>query len=110
MPIIRRGMVSGAALLFLFTTAQASQGQVQPSASNSAVTTRGPSRLFAPYVDLSKPVNDLVNMHAQSGLRHFTLAFVVAGSGCSPSWGGSTPVANDTMTASYIKQLRQAGG
>jgi hypothetical protein len=71
----------------------------------------GPNRrIFAPYVDMSKPENDLLAMHNTSGVRYFTLAFVLAGNGCTPAWGGTVPVAADAKFSASIYNLRSAGG
>lgn len=48
-----------------------------------------PAHVFAPYVDMTLyPTYDLVAAARNQGLRHFTLAFIVADSQNRPSWGG----------------------
>jgi hypothetical protein len=69
-----------------------------------------PSRLFAPYIDLAKATSTLEQIHAASGTKYFTLAFIVSGGGCVPAWGGNLPVATDTVIASQVADLRKAGG
>jgi hypothetical protein len=67
------------------------------------------SRMFAPYVDMTKLANSLSQVQASSGIKTFTLAFIVSGNGCAAAWGGTIPIFTDTMIASGIAQLREAG-
>jgi hypothetical protein len=67
------------------------------------------SRMFAPYVDMSKLANSLPQVQASSGIKTFTLAFVVSGPGCAPAWGGTAPIATDTTIAAGIATIREAG-
>jgi chitinase len=69
-----------------------------------------PARVFAPYIDLAKATSTLEQIHAASGTKYFTLAFIVSGGGCVPAWGGNLPVATDTAIAGQIADLRKAGG
>jgi hypothetical protein len=69
-----------------------------------------PLRMFAPYVDMSKLASTLPQLQAASGIKTFTLAFVVSGKGCLPSWGGTVPVSTDTSIAAGIAGLRESGG
>ncbi|WP_217650006.1 chitinase, partial [Streptomyces sp. CC77] len=65
---------------------------------------------FAPYVDTSlHPAYDLLDTAAKTGVRDFTLAFVTAGNGCEPRWGGVTALADDKVAA-QIGALRARGG
>jgi hypothetical protein len=68
-----------------------------------------PSRMFAPYVDMSKLANSLPQIQASSGIKTFTLAFVVASNGCTPAWGGTASIAADTTIAAGIAKIREAG-
>ncbi|MEW1642698.1 MULTISPECIES: chitinase [unclassified Streptomyces] len=47
-----------------------------------------------------------------TGLKAFQLAFVLApnGGGCSPTWGGTSPVSSDTAVQSVINTIRAKGG
>ena len=67
-------------------------------------------RMFAPYVDMSKLANTLPQIQAASGIKTFTLAFVVSGNPCTPAWGGTAPISADTAVADGIAKLRAAGG
>jgi hypothetical protein len=69
-----------------------------------------PAHVFAPYIDLAKTTSTLEQIHAVSGTKYFTLAFVVSGGGCVPAWGGNLPVATDKAIAGQIADLRKAGG
>ena len=91
-----------------------------PTASPTTVPTPSPSQSatgapvagggFAPYVDTSLyPPYDLVATAKASGVKTFNLAFVVAGGGCVPKWGGVSDLASDAV-ASQIGALRAAGG
>lgn len=74
-----------------------------------------PTRYFAPYVDvLLYPSFPFAATAGEIGVRHYTLAFVIAGSGCEASWGGYYPVAGSALNDEYlipnINELRAAGG
>ncbi|WP_030271905.1 cellulose binding domain-containing protein [Streptomyces sp. NRRL B-24484] len=65
---------------------------------------------FAPYVDTSLyPAFDLVGTAKATGVKHYTLAFVVSGGGCTPKWGGVSDLSTDAVAA-QIGALRAAGG
>jgi len=68
------------------------------------------TRTFAPYVDMSKMADRLLQIQAESGVQALTLAFVVSGSGCEPSWGGTAPIAADSKILAEITQLSAHGG
>ncbi|MEU3727350.1 chitinase, partial [Streptomyces sp. NPDC031705] len=55
------------------------------------------------------PAYDLLDTAARTGVKEFHLAFVTAGGGCSPLWGGVTGLADDKVAA-QIGALRTAGG
>ena len=74
------------------------------------------ARSFRPYIDMSLTVDQqLLAIQQQSGIRIFTLAFIVGNGGCTPSWGGIGTVANDmlpngTTILSLVNGVRAAGG
>ena len=71
-----------------------------------------PARLFAPYVDVSlKPPFSLVNTIAITGVKYYTLAFVINSEkgGCQATWDGSIPMSQKYML-SEINALRAKGG
>jgi len=67
------------------------------------------SRVFAPYIDISLSNNNLAQISQASGIKVFTLAFIV-GNGCENSWFGVIPVSSDTTYKPLIDALRSAGG
>ncbi|KUH35676.1 MULTISPECIES: cellulose binding domain-containing protein [Streptomyces] len=87
-----------------------------PTPTATAPTTPAPTGApaagarFAPYVDTSLyPAYDLLDTAAKTGVKQFNLAFVTAGGGCEPRWGGVTALADDRVAA-QIGALRAAGG
>ncbi len=67
------------------------------------------SRSFAPYVDMSKMADRLDWIQAHTDVKQFTLAFVVSGDGCNPTWLGGSPVQSDTLVAAGITKIRGRG-
>ncbi len=66
---------------------------------------------FAPYVDTSLyPPLNLKTAARASGIRYFSLAFVLSGGGCNASWGGVTPVSSERTIAPQLKSLRALRG
>ncbi len=96
------------------------------SAQSAAITVTTPSgppppppsgKVFAPYIDMGLTASwQLLTIQQQSGIRVFTLGFVVGNGGCTPTWGGvGATVANDTLPngttmLSLIQGVRAAGG
>ncbi len=73
--------------------------------------------VYAPYIDMTAwptPVIDQIGV--QQGIQQFTLAFVVAGGQCVPSWGGvqniGAGVTGDLLTSisTSIASYRAKGG
>ncbi|HVU68665.1 MAG TPA: carbohydrate binding domain-containing protein [Ktedonobacteraceae bacterium] len=65
---------------------------------------------FAPYVDVSlQPTFPLTQTSQQTGVKYFTLAFVLDSGGCQASWAGSTPI-NQGFMQTDISNLRALGG
>lgn len=89
------------------TTAAPTTG---PTATAPAPKPGGGAARFAPYVDTSLyPAYDLLDTATSTGVREFHLAFVTAGAGCTPLWGGVTELAADKVAA-QIGELRARGG
>ena len=89
-----------------------------PTAPTAATAGTGwPARVCAPYCDVTLwPTPDLAEFARETGLRHVTLAFVVAGGAggaaggaAVPAWGGITPVSTGFM-APQIAAFRALGG
>ena len=98
-------------------------GSSAQSAAVNVTTLNGPpppppsGKVFAPYVDMGLTVDwQLLTIQQQSGIKVFTLGFVVGNGGCTPTWGGvGATVANDTLPngttiLSLVQGVRAAGG
>lgn len=98
-------------------------GSSAQSAAINVTTLSGPpppppsGKVFAPYVDMGLTVDwQLLSMQQQSGVKVFTLGFIVGNGGCTPTWGGvGATVANDTLPngttiLSIVQGIRAAGG
>jgi len=98
-------------------------GSSAQSTAINVTTLNGPpppppgSKVFAPYVDMGLTVDwQLLTIQQQSGIKVFTLGFVVGNGGCTPTWGGvGATVANDTLPngttiLSLVQGIRAAGG
>ena len=71
----------------------------------------GGSLASAPYLmPLENDPPDIGTVMAQTGVKTFTLAFILSDGGCGPVWSGGGPVATDTAMAAKINQIRAAGG
>lgn len=71
--------------------------------------TSGPGQV-APYLDITFASPTLMDAERATGIRSFTLAFVLGSSaGCDPQWGGTIPL-NDARIIGEINDLRAAGG
>ncbi|MEK2473702.1 chitinase [Streptomyces noursei] len=82
----------------------------RPGAPAAGTPAAGAKAGFAPYVDTSlTPAFDLAGTAQQTGVKHFTLAFLTSGGGCVPKWGGSGDLGSDAV-AKQIPALRKAGG
>lgn len=53
---------------------------------------------------------DISQVMAATGQKTFQLAFILAGSGCTATWDGTTPIGQDAAVASAISTIRAAGG
>ncbi len=68
------------------------------------------AKTFAPYVDVANwPTLDVSVAAKATGVRHFTLAFIVANQKNEPAWAGIIPL-SDNFYASQIASLRALGG
>lgn len=81
-----------------------------------------PGQVFAPYVDLDmvydSPAGYFTGTHQQTGVKHYTLAFVLAGADslgnrtCRATWGGHLNLDDPALDTvhSDITSLRHRGG
>ncbi|KMY86032.1 Chitinase [Candidatus Paraburkholderia calva] len=73
--------------------------------------------IYAPYVDVTfYPTPQVDKIGVTQGIQQFTLAFVLSGSGCTPSWGGVQSIGGSasgdllTSLAASIASYRTKGG
>jgi chitodextrinase len=93
-------------------------GLISVTTKAGTCTTSGGGNIFSPYIDMGlTPDWPLPTIQQESGIKIFTLGFVVAsGTGCTPEWGGlGSTVANDTLPngttmISLVQSVRSAGG
>ncbi|NRQ39778.1 chitinase [Nonomuraea sp. NN258] len=65
---------------------------------------------YAPYIDITMPNPSLVSAANATGVKNYTLAFVLGdSSGCNPAWGGTIPVAEPRII-NDVKALQAQGG
>ncbi|MDI2128931.1 glycoside hydrolase family 18 protein [Yinghuangia seranimata] len=100
------------------TTDTTSQGPLVPPAPATpppgTVPTPRPGGSTAvrvsPYIDVSAPgPYDLAGALRTTGVRDWTLAFVVDSGDCTPSWGGGMRL-NDPAVVQRVNELRTLGG
>jgi len=103
--ILRAGILAAC----LSSAATSTAADAAPAANAAPV--------YAPYVDMTAwPTPILDQIGVQQGIQQFTLAFVVAGNGCVPSWGGVQNIGPDnssdllTSIAGSITNYRGQGG
>jgi chitinase len=87
-------------------------GAVATTAVNApahAAAAAFPAHYAAPYLELSgSSAGDMAADMSSSGVSHYTLAFLIPQSGCTPQWeAGNSPVGSFT---SEINSLKSAGG
>jgi chitinase len=68
-----------------------------------------PAHYAAPYVETWNSPSAMASAESATGLKYFTLAFVIAGSGCTPTFNGSTSISDAGWTGA-INTLRASGG
>ena len=107
----RRFLAAAAVMASLLTTPAATVG-ASPVTRGPAVTPDPavPVSRAAPYLYLGwgDPPDPTAVMSA-TGIRDFTLAFLLAGRGCTPEWDGDRPLLGGSDAAS-IDAIRAAGG
>ncbi|KAA9154333.1 sugar hydrolase [Amycolatopsis acidicola] len=98
------------------TTAPPSSSTSAPVTSSKTSSTTSPAPVteasgrFSPYVDTSLyPAYDMLGTADATGVKNFTLAFVLSSGGCTPKWGGTTELNTDGVPGE-IDQLRAKGG
>lgn len=82
-----------------------------PPTTTPPPPTGGGSLASAPYLmPLENSPPDIQTVMSQTGVKTFTLAFILSDGGCGPVWAGGTSIAADTAVASTISRIRAAGG
>jgi hypothetical protein len=71
----------------------------------------GGSLASAPYLmPLENSPPDINTVMSATGVKTFTLAFILSDGSCNPVWSGGSPVSSDTQMVAKIAQIRAAGG
>ena len=69
-----------------------------------------PAKTFAPYIDISNwPTMDVSVIAKATGVKHYTLAFIVADKNSQPAWAGIIPLTQN-FYSQQIASLRALGG
>jgi chitinase len=68
-----------------------------------------PAHYAAPYVETWGSTSAMASAQAATGLKYYTLAFVIAGNGCTATWNGDTSI-DSSGWQTAINNLRAAGG
>jgi chitinase len=68
-----------------------------------------PAHFAAPYVETWGSTSAIANAQAATGLKYYTLAFVLDGGGCNATWNGNVSIA-DSGWQTAINNLRASGG
>ncbi|GAA0240392.1 cellulose binding domain-containing protein [Saccharothrix mutabilis subsp. mutabilis] len=106
------GLAPGTTYQFTVKARDAAGNASGPSNQVSATTQTGPAPggRGAPYLFLGwgNPPAPQTVMNA-TGVKWFTMAFVLAQGGCNPAWDGNRPLTGG-IDANAIAQIRAAGG
>jgi chitinase len=86
----------------LFGTGQAAHAATNPGPGF-------PAHFAAPYVETWGSTSAMANAQAATGLKYYTLAFVIGGGGCNATWNGDTSIDNAGWETA-INNLRASGG
>ncbi len=80
------------------------------TAAGGGASSGFPVHLFAPYIDmLQYPTPSLSELAAATGQEYFSMAFIVAGSGCQANWGGYYTMPQN-FEVNDVAALRAQGG
>lgn len=102
-----RALTAAPAVLALAATAVVAGGGSASAAANPGPGF--PAQYAAPYVETWNSPSAMANARNATGLKYFTLAFVIDGGGCNAMFNGDTPV-TDAGWTSAVNSLRAAGG
>jgi chitinase len=90
----------------LFGTGQAAHASVEEQADPGPGF---PAHYAAPYVETWGTTSAMATAQAATGLKYYTLAFVISGGGCNATFNGDTAI-NDAGWTTAINNLRASGG
>ncbi|MFG2820530.1 RICIN domain-containing protein [Kitasatospora sp. NPDC048365] len=68
-----------------------------------------PAHYAAPYIETWKSPSVMADVRNATGLKYFTLAFVIADGSCNATFNGNTPITDAGWTGA-VNSLRAAGG
>jgi uncharacterized membrane protein len=112
------GLAPSTSHTYTVSAFDAAGNESTPSAAATGSTQAGPpppppggSLASAPYLmPLENDPPDINTVISATGVKTFTLAFILSDGGCNPVWSGGSPVSSDTQMAAKIAQIRAAGG
>ncbi|MFG2476292.1 RICIN domain-containing protein [Streptomyces fagopyri] len=102
-----RALATTPAVLAMAATAVVAAGGSASAAANPGPGF--PAHYAAPYVETWNSPSAMTTVRNATGLKYFTLAFVIDGGGCNAMFNGDTPV-TDAGWNSAVNSLRGAGG
>ncbi|MER7755012.1 chitinase [Kitasatospora sp. NPDC097643] len=105
-PLLAAALVPAALLLAPATGAAAAPGA--PAAAPAVTAVPGMAAAPYEYLGWGNPQKPTDVMKA-TGVKWFTLAFVLSDGGCNPAWDGTRPLTGGSDAAA-ISQIRAAGG
>ncbi|MFE0461637.1 ricin-type beta-trefoil lectin domain protein [Kitasatospora sp. NPDC058965] len=103
---LRRACVPSATLLTVASALLLAAPQAQAAANPGPGF---PAQYAAPYVETWNSPSAIASAEAATGLKYYTLAFVIDGGGCNATFNGSTAISDAGWTGA-INTLRASGG
>ncbi|HZO74934.1 MAG TPA: chitinase [Ktedonobacteraceae bacterium] len=111
---VKHGSLGAVALSALLLLSLLTIARPQSPTAKAAAATSTSLYGAAPYVmPLANNPPNLTTVMSASGIKAFTLAFIVADNGCTPAWetdAGLDDVSTDTQIGPIINAIRAAGG
>jgi hypothetical protein len=110
------GGLAGSTSYTFTVRARDAAGNASANSNQISATTQpgggggGVTKSAAPYLYMGwgNPPNPATVMQA-TGVKWFTMAFILSSGGCTPAWDGSRPLSG-SADATAISQIRAAGG
>jgi chitinase len=104
---LKRALAVAPAVLAMAATAVVATGTSASAAANPGPGF--PAQYAAPYVETWASPSAMTNVRNATGLKYFTLAFVIDAGGCNAKFNGDTDV-TDAGWTSAVNSARAAGG